>query len=64
MADAPKYRCQTVDLVRTGGRPGEFGYSASAVRNRIHQVDRDKGRREGGLTTAEREEIHGHGVAT
>ena len=63
MAGAPKYRCQRVDLVRTGGRPGEFGCSVSAIRNRDHQADRDESRREDGLTTAAREELHEQGVA-
>ncbi len=65
MADAPKYRRQMVDPVRTGRRPGELGSSGapSAGRNRDHQADRDKGRCEGGLATVEREELHGHSVA-
>ena len=58
---APEYRHQMVELVRAGRTPGElareFGCSASAIRNWVHQADRDEGRREDGLTTAEREEL-------
>ena len=50
-----------VELVRTGRTPGElareFECSASAIRNWVRQADRDEGRREDGLTTAEREEL-------
>ena len=54
-------RRQMVELVRAGRTPGElareFECSASAIRNWVHQADRDEGRREDGLTTAEREEL-------
>ena len=50
-----------VALVRAGRTPGElareFERSTSAIRNWVHQADRDEGRREDGLTTAEREEL-------
>lgn len=60
-AYAPEYRRQMVELVRTGRTPGElareFECSAQAVRNWVRQADRDEGRREDGLTSAEREEL-------
>ena len=37
-----------------------FEGSASAIRNRVRQADRDEGRREDGLTTADLEELRGH----
>ena len=50
-----------VELVRAGRTPGElareFECSASAIRNWVRQSDRDEGRREDGLTTAEREDL-------
>ena len=50
-----------VALVRAGRTPGElareFECSAHAVRNWVRQADRDEGRREDGLTSAEREEL-------
>ena len=50
-----------VELVRTGRTLGklarEFECSAQAIRNWVRQADRDEGRREDGLTTAEREEL-------
>ena len=36
-----------------------FECSASAIRNRLRQADRDEGRREDGLTTADLEELRG-----
>ena len=58
---APEYRRQMVELVHAGRTPGElareYECSAQAVRNWVRQVDRDEGRREDGLTTAEREEL-------
>ena len=56
-----EYRRQMVELVRSGrsaeslGR--EFEPSAQAIRNWVAQADREEGRREDGLTTAEREEL-------
>ena len=62
-AYAPQYRRQMVELVRTGRTPGElareFECSAQAIRNWVRQADRDEGRREDGLTSAEREELRG-----
>ena len=58
---APEYRRQMVELVRAGRTPGElareFECSASAIRNWVCQADRDEGRREDGLTSAELEEL-------
>ena len=60
-AYAPAYRRQMVELVRSGRPPGElareFECSASAIRNWVRPADRDEGRREDGLTTAELEEL-------
>ena len=60
-AYAPEYRRQMVELVRAGRTPGElareFECSAQAIRNWVRQSDRDEGRREDGLTSAEREEL-------
>jgi transposase len=50
-----------VELVRAGRNPEElakeFEPSAQAIRNWAKQSDLDEGRREDGLTTAEREEL-------
>ena len=50
-----------VDLVRAGRTPWElareFECPAQAIRNWVRQADRDEGRREDGLTSAEREEL-------
>ena len=60
-AYAPEYRRQMVELVRAGRTPEElareFECSAQAIRNWVRQADRDEGRREDGLTSAEREEL-------
>ena len=56
-----EFRRQRVELVRAGRTPEElareFEPTAQAIRNWVHQADRDEGRRADGLTTAEREEI-------
>lgn len=58
---APEYRQQMVELVRTGRTAQElsreFECSAQAIRNWVRQADLDEGRREDGLTTAERDEL-------
>jgi transposase len=59
---APEFRRQMIDLVRAGRSPEElareFEPSAQAIRNWVAQADRDEGRREDGLTTAERDELN------
>ncbi len=66
----PKYRKpypkefkeKLVALVRQGRTPQElsreFEPTGQAIRNWVAQSDRDEGRREDGLTTSEREELH------
>ena len=57
----PEFRQQMVELVRAGREPEElakeFEPSAQAIRNWVKQSDLDEGRREDGLTSAEREEL-------
>jgi len=57
----PELRRRLVELVRSGRSPEElarkFEPSAAAIRIWVHQADLDDGRREDGMTTAEREEI-------
>ena len=59
---APEFRRQMIELVRAGRTPEElakeFEPSGQAIRNWVAQADRDEGRREDGLTTAEREELN------
>ena len=54
----PEFRRQ---LVRAGRSPeelaGEFEPTAQPIRNWVSQTARDAGRGDGGLTTAEREEL-------
>jgi transposase len=56
-----EFRRQMVELVRAGRTPEElareFEPSAQAIRNWAKQSDVDEGRREDGLTSAEREEL-------
>ncbi len=57
----PEFRQQMVELVRAGRNPEElareFEPSAQTIRNWAAQADRDGGRRQDGLTTAERDEL-------
>src|ERR1700683_3503966 len=49
---------KTSPVHENGANPKEFEPSAQAIRNWVAQADRDEGRREDGLTTAEREELN------
>lgn len=57
----PEYRQQISELVRAGRSPEEltreFEATAQAIRNRLKHADLDEGRRQDGLTTAERQEL-------
>ncbi len=57
----PEFRRRMVELVRAGRSPSElakeFEPSAQAIRTWVEQAERDEGRREAGLTGAEREEL-------
>jgi transposase len=57
----PEFRQRIVELVRKGRTPEELGRqfepSAQCIRNWVRQADRDAGRRQDGLTTAEQEEL-------
>ena len=57
----PEFRRQMVDLVRAGRSPEElareFEPTAQSIRNWLAQCERNAGRGDGGLTTAEREEL-------
>ena len=57
----PEFRQQLVELHRAGRRISdlsrEFGVSQWAISCWVKQADRDAGRGDGGLTTAEREEL-------
>ena len=59
---APEFRQEMVKLVRSGGSPEELAReyepSSQTIRNWVAQADRDEGRREDGLTSAEREDLH------
>ena len=58
---ATEYVQQMIELVRAGRAPEELGRefepTAQTIRNWVEQDDLDRGRRTGGLTTAEREEL-------
>jgi transposase len=58
---APEFRRQMVELVRTGRKPAElsreFGASAWTIALWVKQAARDAGKGDGGLTSAEREEL-------
>ncbi len=56
-----EFRARMVELIRSGRTPGElardFEPSSQAIRNWVRQADRDEGRRNDGVTSAEREEL-------
>jgi transposase len=58
----PEFRRQMVELVLAGRSPeelaAEFEPTAQSIRNWVAQSARDAGRGDGGLTTAEREELN------
>ena len=58
---APEFRRQMVDLVRAGRTPAslskEFGPSAWTIGLWVKRTARDAGKGDGGLTSAEREEL-------
>lgn len=58
----PEFRRQMIELVRSGRSPEslakEFEPTAQAIRNWVVRADRDAGRRDDGVTTAERDEIN------
>src|SRR3954463_3277902 len=58
---SPEFKAQTVDLVRTSGKPiaevcRDLDLTETAVRRWVAQAEIDTGQRDG-LTTAEREEL-------
>ena len=57
----PEFRRQMIELVRSGRSPEslskEFEPTAQAIRNWVARAERDAGRRNDGVTTAERDEI-------
>jgi transposase len=59
---APEFRHQLVELVHAGRMTEElareFEPTAQSIRNRVVQGERNAGRGNGGLTTAERDELN------
>jgi transposase len=57
----PEFRRQMVDLHRAGRSydelAKEFGCTSWSIRQWVKQADRDVGRSDGGLSTAERQEL-------
>jgi transposase len=58
----PEFRQRAVELARLREKPvaelaADLGISESCLLNWMTQADRDEGRRDDGLTTAEREEL-------
>jgi transposase len=57
----PEFRRQIIELVRAGRSPEElakeFEPTAQSIRNWVAQAERDAGRRDDGLNSAEREEL-------
>jgi len=59
---APEFRAEAIRLVREGGRTPQqlaqdLGCCTETIRNWLKQADLDEGRRNDGLTTAERDEL-------
>ena len=58
----PEFRRQMVELVRAGRSPEELAHefepTAQSIRNWYGQSERNAGRGDSGLTTAEREELN------
>ena len=58
---APEFRRQMVELHRAGRSfaelATEFGCTSWSIRYWVKQADRDRGKGDGGLTSAEREEL-------
>jgi len=58
----PEFKRRLVELVRAGRNPeelaGKFEPTAQSIRNWVAQADRDDGRRQDGLMTEERQELH------
>jgi len=56
-----EFRGQIVELARAGRTPEELAHefepSSQTIRNWLVQADRDEGRRQDGLTTAEKDEL-------
>ena len=59
---SPEFRRQMVELVRAGRSPEElareFEPTAQSIKNWVGQAEPAAGRGDGGLTTAEREELN------
>jgi transposase len=58
----PEYKAEVVELIRSTGKTvgqvaRELDLTETAVREWVKRADLDAGRRTGGLTTAEREEL-------
>ena len=57
----PELRRRLVEMVRAGRSPAElaeqFEPSEQCIRNWVKQADRDSGKRQDGLTSAEKEEL-------
>ena len=57
----PQYRQQIIELLRAGRSPEElareFEPTAQTINHWVKQADLDDGRRQDGLTTAERQEL-------
>jgi transposase len=57
----PEFRRQMVEVVHAGRTPEELAHefepTAQSIRNWVAQWERNAGRGDGGLTTAEREEL-------